>query len=286
MRRVLGVHRLSRGPTGRTIVFSHPAPGSGNLDPDPTVTSERGVSLIGVDRPGYGDSSPLGDDEWATVDSAADDLARVLLGEATPPVGAVGWDAGGRVVLALSARRPDLVDRAVVVATPAPHEEVPWLPADVAEALSSLGGASADVARRRLETVLQEQVPRSWNSDAVTGLLHRSAADDAVLERAQTTHMPVEMLKAGFAQGVRGYASDVAGFSLRPWGFDPQNVKAKTLLLYGSKDPLCASRHGNWWQRHLPNARLEMVPGAGHLLLFALWPRVLSHLAPGLKRVK
>ena len=60
-------------------------------------------------------------------------------------------------------------------------------------------------------------------------------------------------------------------------------MTAKTLLLYGSKDPLAAPRHGRWWQERLPNARLEVVPGEGHLLVAPAWRRVLSHVAPGSK---
>ena len=57
-------------------------------------------------------------------------------------------------------------------------------------------------------------------------------------------------------------------------------VAAKTLLLFGQKDPRTGSAHGTQWQRSLPDARLEMVPGAGHELLTQMWKRVLSHLAP------
>ena len=57
-------------------------------------------------------------------------------------------------------------------------------------------------------------------------------------------------------------------------------VTAKTLLLYGTADPLTGAAHGRNWQEHLPNARLEMVPAGTHELLVPMWGRVLSHLAP------
>ena len=65
-----------------------------------------------------------------------------------------------------------------------------------------------------------------------------------------------------------------------PSDFDPDAVKAKTLLIYGSADPLTGNRHGTQWQRALPDARLEMRPGGGHDLLVPAWKRVLSFLAP------
>jgi pimeloyl-ACP methyl ester carboxylesterase len=59
----------------------------------------------------------------------------------------------------------------------------------------------------------------------------------------------------------------------------PGDVAAKTLLLYGSKDPAGGHAQAKWWKDRL-GARIEMVPGAGHDILAQVWPRVLSHLAP------
>src|SRR5262245_52607453 len=92
---------LADGGADRTVVFCHPAPGAGTLDPDPEATHARGIRLIGIDRPGYGGSDPVADGQWATVASAADDIADALTALAiTGPIGVAGWSAGGRVALA------------------------------------------------------------------------------------------------------------------------------------------------------------------------------------------
>lgn len=70
----------------------------------------------------------------------------------------------------------------------------------------------------------------------------------------------------------------------RALGVELSQITAKTLLLFGAKDPLTGSRHGTWWQRRLPNARLEMSPDGGHELLVPGWKRTLSHLAPHCRR--
>lgn len=67
-------------------------------------------------------------------------------------------------------------------------------------------------------------------------------------------------------------------------GFALADVTAKTLLLFGARDPETGSRHGTWWQRRLPDARLEMDPAGGHDLLTPRWKRALSHLAPRCRR--
>lgn len=62
--------------------------------------------------------------------------------------------------------------------------------------------------------------------------------------------------------------------------FDPRDIAAKTLLLFGQADPDAPSQHARWWKSHLQNARVEMVPGAGSDIIHALWKRTLSHAAP------
>ncbi len=69
-----------------------------------------------------------------------------------------------------------------------------------------------------------------------------------------------------------------------PKRVDLSLITSKALLIFGSQDPLTGHRHGASWQKRLPNARLEMVPGGGHDLLESKWGRVLSHLAPRTSR--
>jgi pimeloyl-ACP methyl ester carboxylesterase len=242
--RAVAVHHVADGAGERTVALCHAAPGAGGFDPDPEQTAARGVTLLAVDRPGYGGSAPIEADAWASVEGAADDLAEVLDRRGTGPAGVAGWSAGGRVALALAARRPDLVDRVVVVATPAPDEEVPWIPPPQRAMVAALRARPPAAAHRRL----------------------------------------AEMLAAAFAQGAVGLAADVAGYCLRPWGFQPSEVQARTLLLYGAQDPAIGPPHGRWWQRRLPDARLEVSPGEGHLLVIPRWGRALSHLAPRRRR--
>jgi pimeloyl-ACP methyl ester carboxylesterase len=276
-RRRVAVHRSGSLDDARVVVFCHPTPGAGLFDPDPLRTRANGVALLAVDRPGYGGSDPLHPGRWATVASAVDDLEAVLDAFDVSQVGVVGWSAGGRVALALAARRPELVDRVAVVATPAPDEEVRWVPRDVRQALESLRALPPERAQAELEARFADVAP----TDDPLGWLGAGPAEAAVLESAGTRQRLQALLDEGLAQGAAGIAADVAGQMLRPWGFEPEDVRAKTLLLYGSCDVVASPRHGAWWQRRLPRARLETCPGAGHLLVVPMWERVLTHLAPG-----
>ncbi len=269
------------GDVERTIVFCHGAPGAGIFDPDPVETQARDVTLLAVDRPGYGGSDPMPDDEWASVGSAADDIGTVLDGLRVRRAGVVGWSAGGRVALALAARRPELVDRVVVAATPAPQDAVPWISPDYEQELQSLSGLAPSAVHAALAHRLADVVPDDLLSDEALELVGAGPADADAARTPGTRARLGEMLRVAFMQGPDGLAADLAGYCLQPWGFEPGEIEAKVLLLYGSRDLLAGPKHGRWWKEQLPDSRLEVVPGAGHLLIVPMWQRVLSHLAPG-----
>jgi pimeloyl-ACP methyl ester carboxylesterase len=88
------------------------------------------------------------------------------------------------------------------------------------------------------------------------------------------------MLDEAFRQGTVGLAADMAGYCLRPWGFEMSDVTTKTLLLYGARDAVAGPRHAGWYAQALPDARSEIAPGAGHLLAVPMWARAMSFLAP------
>lgn len=279
--REVAVHRLAEGK-GPTIVLCHSAPGSGAFHPDPDATRSRDVTLIGIDRPGYGGSEPVSAGEWASVDRAADDIAEILEALGAERVGVAGWSAGGRVALALAARHPELVGRVVVVGTPAPNEDVEWIPADLAAALEQMRGMPPEEIHAALVAQLGPMVAIDPASDTALALVGYTPADDeTALALPGARERLAAMMAAAFAQGAIGMAGDICGYCLRPWGFRPSEVTARTLLLYGSSDPVAGSRHARWWKDHLPQARIEIAPRAGHLLIIPLWHRVLSFLAPG-----
>src|SRR5262249_29872256 len=74
-------------------------------------------------------------------------------------------------------------------------------------------------------------------ADALS-LLASGPADDAALALPGAGARLALMLENAFAQGAAGLAADILGYCLQPWGFEPEAVQAKTLLLYGSADPV------------------------------------------------
>jgi pimeloyl-ACP methyl ester carboxylesterase len=61
----------------------------------------------------------------------------------------------------------------------------------------------------------------------------------------------------------------------------PRAVAANVLLLFGSRDG--GNARATRWKEQI-GGRIEMIPGEGDDILHRVWPRVLSHLAPGALR--
>jgi pimeloyl-ACP methyl ester carboxylesterase len=276
--RRVAVHELTPdAPADAPVVLlSHAAPGSGDFDPDPVATAASGVRLIAPDRPGYGGSDPV--PGLATVDLAAADAAAVL-DHVLPPggrAGAAGWSAGGRVVLALAAHRPELVGRAAVIGTPAPDEEVPWY-GETRGLIDPMRGLPEDAARAALDAAFGPML-QHLTGDARFALVTDPEADASLLARPEVAGRLRAMLDAAFASGAAGMAAEVGGYTLTAWGFDPADVRADVLLGYGAADVAVDVEHGRWWEKALPSARLEIVPDAGHLVVVPFWAQALAHL--------
>lgn len=280
--RVIGVTEFGDRDAEHIVVLSHPAPGSSFFNPDPVATAAHSVRVIAVDRPGYGDSELHADGSSGTVVDAATDIADYLATQHIGRVGAVGWSAGGRIALALAATHPALVDRVAVVATPAPDEDVPWV-GDENRAMSrSLALLRPGEATSALVSLFAQMVGTDPAGEKLLPFLGTDAADAEVRDDASVRL--ATMLDRAVTQGVIGMAADIVSYTIRDWGFDPGSVAARTLLLYGGADSLLTGAHARWYETHLPDSEVEMVPGTGHLLVVPMWDRVLSYLVPVVER--
>lgn len=261
-------------PSGRPVMFLHPAPGSRLIDPDPWATAGARVRLVTFDRPGYGSSTPLADGESPSVAGFADDAAAVIEHLALGPVAAVGWSAGGLIALALAARRPDLVQSVAMVGTPAHEDDVSRLSEDhkfMVDALRyDVPGAAA-----RLADVLS---PIAHDAAAVLDMVAAGPADEAVLDDPMQGPRLRIMASEALRQGVTGIAFDIVANTVAPWGFDPLVVTTPVNLWYGEADVLVPPVHGAWWEGALPVCKLNRVPGAGHLLPSLAWKQILAAL--------
>lgn len=277
----------------RLVVFCHPGPGSSLFDPEPRSTGYRRVHVIGLDRPGYGSSDPWPSGSWPSIPGYAADIAEYLRTAGNvardrgsrefDSVGVVGWSAGGRIALALAAAHPNLVDRVVIAGTPAPNDEVPWVDPDLDAATKKLAEEGPDAAIDGFVHMFTERmgalIPHPGSEADGTGLLSLGPADEEALARPGVRERLSDMVRDAFRQGARGLAADVLAFSVRGWGFDPAQVRARTLILSGAGDPVVSPAHARWYGDRIPDSTVEIVPDAGHLVIIPAWERALEFLA-------
>jgi len=289
----------STDPSAPVVVFLHSSPGSRHLDPDPVATAAAGIRLLTVDRPGYGASTPWPEDSLPTLADGAELIAEALAQLGVTRCSTVGWSAGGRTALALAALHPDLVERVVLVGTPAPDDEVPWISEEHRELGRALR-ADPDHALRTVSAAFAEQAPDgadgnegpdtagpadddtvaagAEDADPLLAMISAGSADDRVLADPARRAALTAMLVEAFAQGPAGVAADIVADHVAPWGFALDQVTAPVLCCYGDEDEGVPPAHGAWFATQLADATERVAAGQGHLLVLAEWGNILESL--------
>lgn len=257
-------------PQGFPIMFLHCSPGSRMFCPDEEATGAAGVRLISVDRPGYGGSDVS---SHPSLLAFGRDLARLVDHLWLGRISVVGWSGGGLYAAACAATLGERVSALVLASTPAPDDQVPWLP-DVMRHVARLAAvdpAQALQAARKIARPLVETPERSGDS-------WRSPSDSAIRTRSRVEDALVTMWREAFRSGADGVAGDLVASST-PWSFDPADVTARSALFYGKEDAVVGLAHGHWWAEALPDATLRVVSHAGHLVPLITWAEILRAAA-------
>jgi pimeloyl-ACP methyl ester carboxylesterase len=256
---------------GPPVIFLHAAPGSRVLDPDSAATAASGARLITIDRPGYGLSSPWPADVVPTLPAIASEItaAMEMLGIERAPL--IGWSGGGRVAAAVAAHRPDMVSRLVLVATPAPDDQVPWVPSEYRE-MSAAMRRDPPSAVATMTQALGAMV----QDPADVSLVSAGLADDAVLQDPRRRATLEAMMREALRDGVVGVAADIVADQVSPWGFEVGDISVPVTAFYGDADPIVSPEHGRWYAETVADGELRVVAGAGHLVVMTAWRDILA----------
>jgi pimeloyl-ACP methyl ester carboxylesterase len=265
------------GPEGGIPVIAlYGTPGSRLFCPDVEATHTAGVRLISVDRPGYGGSDP---DPDLNVLSVADDLAEFqgLLGLQRSAV--FGWSAGGPYALGFACKHPGRVTWVGAAASWGPLREVPG----VWDSLSAESRELMELAARDPAAALRGvQARTAWyaaNPDETLEGQPTEGNPDAVLLRQPVLHdAMLTWFREGARQRTAGFDADWIATYASPWGFRLSDVPPRTVLWWGDADALCAEAHTRYLARELPDARLTVYPGEGHLAPVPHWAEILGAL--------
>ncbi|MEO7429306.1 MAG: alpha/beta hydrolase [Acidimicrobiales bacterium] len=264
-------------PRGTPVVYLHGTPDSRLArHPDDSVNSAEGIRLLAVDRPGAGDSDL---NPRATLSSLGTDLVHLLDGLGIERAVLLGWSAGGLFALAAATVLGDRALAVGLVGTLPPVEAY----ADP-EVVAALGPA-----RRSFVDMAAELDPEELAAELAPYLVPQPITPDLALEhvleaagergREELATVPgaaqqlARALEASVRQGMAGLRCDLA-LQLES-GLELSTLHAPVRTFHGADDPASPPEVGAWLASHLPNAVLDLVPQAGHHLLFPRWRGIL-----------
>lgn len=264
---------------GQLLIFHNGTPGSRHVYEDHLrVAADLGLRHACYSRPGYEGSPRRPGRAFAECAAESAALADALGAERFHIVGLSG---GGPPALACAALLPERVLSATTFSCHAPHdaEALVWTEGmtavNVAEYVALEVGDEALLAS--IEALAAAMVDDSVES---FGYGHESAFCEA--DRAVLTGPYLEFHRAAvrriLAGGVWGwFDDDKAAFGA--WGFEPTGIEAPVTLWHGNEDRFVPASHGEWLARRIPGAELRILPGHGHISLFAeFYPAVLDEI--------
>ena len=210
--------------------------------------------VLSFDNRGIGESEiPPGP---YTVDELAGDAVRVLDEARIEHAHVVGASLGGFAAQALAAAWPERVDRLVLACTSPGGPDAYPLPPGTLQLMAEAGSLAPEVALRRF-------VENALAPGAPTGLV-----DEIYAYRVAHPPDPV------------GWASQAAAGA--SWDADGRlgRIAAPTLVVTGTEDQVVDPRNSPLLAERIPDARLELIEGAGHMLFWEQ-PEVFAALVEG-----
>lgn len=268
--------RESGDPDGQPVLYFHGTPGCRlEMAWADQLLANAGVRWVAFDRPGYGGSAPTS----FTVRSVAKMALLVADQCGLERFRTAGWSGGGPFALGTAAVAGERVEGVGVIAGAAPFQAVPG-------ALDVL--SDGDRAAERLLPGNPEAACTGFlEGFDMTQALKSSTAlyedfepllsdSDRRLWGSYSEHLLASMREA-MRQGGKGLGWDNVAW-IGAWDIDPTTVECPVLLWYGTEDRMAKPIHGHWFAENLPDGRLTMRGGEGHLQPFAHLAEMLADL--------
>lgn len=266
-------------PDGTPVVLLHGTPGSRLICPDEDATTAGAVSLLTIDRPGYGRSDPCPDQ---TLLGFASDFAALAESLDLPSCPVVGWSGGGPYALACAVTSPERTTAIGLVSSTGHVDGMPGdqrgLPPEVSRLIRDFrqrdpGAADRIHQRARLFT------------DNPLAILEMTIENDDDPDRPLMLNPTVAaalatMWTEGARQGAAGYVTGWKATWGLPWGFSPGDVSTGVHIWHGLDDLVVPVAHARHLASAMPQAQLVTYPGEGHLVGITHWAEILAALVP------
>lgn len=270
-------------PDGRAVFWFPGTPGARTQIPPsaPQVGRDRGLRIIGVDRPGFGGSSPH---RRRTLTSWTADIGALTKRLGIDRFACIGLSGGGPYVLACAHAYPARMVAGISLGGVGPMHPKDCKGPNAAPGLPRhLFAAAAVVGRLRRPIAmwgglaLRAAVPFAGTAYDLYVNLGPTTGDQEVMRQPDLKAMFLEDALMGIRRGIRGPVWDISLFS-RPWPFRPADIRIPIRIWHGDVDPVVPLAHSEHLAEVIPDAHLTVVPGLGHFAGFASTPAVLEQL--------
>jgi poly(3-hydroxyoctanoate) depolymerase len=202
----------------------------------------RGVQAIAFDAPGVGESTAY--TRPRRMSGVVRTIEAMLDALGYDRVDVLGVSLGGVVAQQLAHQAPQRVRRLVLAATGPGLGGLPGSPRALLAMATPRRYYQPDYYRRVAGRIYGGQARR--DPDA---LLHGS---------------PARFVERPSVRGYLGQLYAITGWTSMPW---LHTLRQPTLVLAGDDDPIVPLVNGRILARCIPDARLHVVPGGGHLFL-------------------
>jgi pimeloyl-ACP methyl ester carboxylesterase len=234
-----------------TVFWHHGTPNAG-APPEPLfpASASRGIRWVSYDRPGYCGSTPR---PGRDVASAAAEVSSVADALGIDQFSVIGHSGGGPHALACGALLPERVLSVVCAAGLAPFQAkgLDWF-----AGMSPAAAATVQAAAKGRAAMEDHIAAGEYDPETFTPADHDALSGDW----SWLGKIAIQAIAAGRA----GQIDDELAF-VAPWGFDPEQVRAPVLFLYGAQDRVVPSSHGEWLTARCRSGEMWLRPGEGHV---------------------
>jgi pimeloyl-ACP methyl ester carboxylesterase len=263
--RVLGVCEFGPPSARQNVVWFHGTPGARRQVPQAArrIADQRGVRIIGIDRPGVGLSTPH---LYRNLVDFVGDLEVALDHLEVDRFSTVGLSGGAPYALAAAYVLPARVASVGILGGVVPsggEDGTPGGLVSLGTRLKPLLPLIAEPAGALLTGFVRVVRPIA---PAILDLYARFApeGDRAVLREPENKEMFIDDIVNSGRHGMRAAAYDAILFT-RWWGFSVRDLRVPVTWWQGDQDNIVPLGHAEHIVPLIPGAELRVCPGDGHL---------------------
>jgi pimeloyl-ACP methyl ester carboxylesterase len=237
----------------------------------------RHVSLIAVDRPGFGLSDARPDSRLSDWPSDLEELADQLAIDRFSVLGVAG---GGPFALASAVKLPERVRAVALVSSIAPHDRPRVLNGMDLRARMVLH----ELPRRLpwLSRRLHARAARLADRDPLRLLREASgtlpASERGSLQSPEIASIFMDAAFEGFRSGPDGLVHELRILA-EPWGYALEAIEAPVFLWHGETDRISPVAMAHALAREIAKSQLQTIPDRGSAIAVEVVPDAIATLA-------